>query len=174
MAAQGKLASRRRQVVRKSSVMDSPRKLLHSRQENRVSDVLNENHQDSLFDSESHTGNQSEHRSGSPYWSVESRHADLDSNYGCGDTASVHIHADSAWPNQDGRGVPTSLERCVSCISKLGAPSMSRSSTANTSTLFSPAWTMEPVPTCQHQNPMWGPGSDRISVSSHGTYCLSV
>lgn len=164
MAAQGKLASRRRQVVRKSSAMESPRKFLHSLQENRVSDALSESMHDPSYEADPH--NQSGHRSGSPFWSVESRHTDLDSNYGCGDTASVHMNPDM-WPNPDGRGVPASLERCVSCISKLGAPTMSRSSTANTSTLFSPAWTMEPVPACQHVNPVWG--SDRISVSSHGT-----
>lgn len=165
MAAQGKLASRRRQVIRKSSVVDSPRKLLHSRQENRAPEALNDGQDFADGDLHVHT----DQSRGSPYWSVESRHTDLDSNYGCGDTASVHLHADNVWPSSDGRGVPTSLERCVSCISKLGAPTMSRSSTANTSTLFSPAWTMEPVPVCTHQNSIWGPGSDRISVSSHGT-----
>ncbi|EEB14856.1 conserved hypothetical protein [Pediculus humanus corporis] len=165
MAAQGKLTSRRRQVVRKTSVTDSPRKLLHSRQENRVPDNVNDNHND-FNDGDLH--NQAE-QNGSPYWSIESRPTDLDSNYGCGDTASVHMHQDNAWPHSNEKGLPPSLERCVSCISKLGAPTLSRSSTANTSTLFNPAWTMEPIPVCSHQNPVWASGSDRASVSSHGT-----
>lgn len=138
LAAQGKLATKRRQVVRKAS-MDSPRKMLTPR-----SELLNDSH---MEDPE---------RSSSPYWSVESRRVDMD----CGDTTSVHAAND----------LPTALERCVSCISKLGAPSMSRSSTANTTQLFSPAWTME-QPQCGHQweqsnTQMW---SDRISLSSHGT-----
>ncbi|KAK9687323.1 PTB domain (IRS-1 type) [Popillia japonica] len=49
---------------------------------------------------------------------VDSPYTDLDSNYGCGDVSST-----------DGWGGPP-IERCLSCISKLGA--MSRSSTATT------------------------------------------
>ncbi|XP_022916434.1 uncharacterized protein [Onthophagus taurus] len=49
---------------------------------------------------------------------VDSPYTDLDSSYGCGDVSS------SDW----GGGPP--IERCLSCISKLGA--MSRSSTATT------------------------------------------
>lgn len=139
MAAQGKLASKRRPMVRKSSIIDSPRKMLQPRSEF-LNDSQAEDHE----------------RSSSPYWSMESRRTEMD----CGDTTSVHGTTD----------LPTSLERCVSCISKLGAPSMSRSSTANTTQLFSPAWTME-QPQCGHQweqtnGQMW---SDRISLSSHGT-----
>ncbi|PNF43168.1 hypothetical protein B7P43_G15659 [Cryptotermes secundus] len=143
--------------------------------------------------------------SSSPFWSsAESaagrHHADLDSNYGCGDTASVteipeHFHhQDSGWslvaPDIDRRTVPSSLERCASCISKLGAPSMSRSSTVtNTNTPtgapFSPAWTMDsmsnvpapPMP-CQHHyhihhphchHPRANTSCDRMSLSSHGS-----
>lgn len=49
---------------------------------------------------------------------VDSPYTDLDSNYGCGDSSST-----------DGWGPPP-IERCLSCISKLGA--MSRSSTGTT------------------------------------------
>ncbi|GJQ80044.1 hypothetical protein Trydic_g5023 [Trypoxylus dichotomus] len=49
---------------------------------------------------------------------IDSPYTDLDSNYGCGDVSSA-----------DGWGGPP-IERCLSCISKLGA--MSRSSTATT------------------------------------------
>lgn len=101
---------------------------------------------------------------------------------------------DSGWslvaPDMDRRMVPSSLERCASCISKLGAPSMSRSSTVtNTNTPtgapFSPAWTMDsmanvpapPVP-CQHHyhahhphchHPHTNTSCDRMSLSSHGS-----
>ncbi|GLH03645.1 Uncharacterized protein GBIM_09513 [Gryllus bimaculatus] len=160
------------------------------------------------------------HGSTSPFWSsAESaagqHNADLDSNYGCGDTASVSdlhhepFHAgEGGWGGGEGgggagggaypggRGLPPALERCASCISKLGAPSMSRSSTAtntNTPTAgmvpFSPAWTMDGGPSPQSQPPPQGPmgmplGSmpvchmhyprassscDRSSVSSHSS-----
>jgi len=143
LAAQGKLVSKRKQMVRKSSLMDSPRRILQPR-----SEFLNESQ---IEDPD---------RSCSPYWSMESRHNnDID----LGDTTSVHGTND----------LPTALERCVSCISKLGAPSMSRSSTANTTQLFSPAWTMEQQQqTCSHHWDQVGNGgqwSDRLSLSSHGT-----
>lgn len=90
----------------------------------------------------------------------------------------------------DRRAMPSSLERCASCISKLGAPSMSRSSTVtNTNTPtgapFSPAWTMDnatniPAPSnpCQHHyhvhhphhnHPRSNTSCDRMSLSSHGS-----
>lgn len=55
---------------------------------------------------------------------ADSPYTDLESNYGCGDTAST-----DGWNPQ--------IERCMSCISKLGA--MSRSSTA-TVTIGAPCW----------------------------------
>lgn len=81
---------------------------------------------------------------------------ELDSNYGCGDTASVsdlssEHHYNGAAPGRGGVGAgavpPIGIERCMSCISKLGA--MSRSSTVTTypntpaTTPFNPAWTMD-------------------------------
>jgi hypothetical protein len=56
---------------------------------------------------------------------ADSPYTDLESNYGCGDSIS-----------NDGWGVPP-IERCMSCISKLGA--LSRSSTA-TVTIAAPCW----------------------------------
>lgn len=80
----------------------------------------------------------------SPYWPSAERNQFPD--MGLGDTVSVH-EGDSgdatAWRNGVGN---VTLERCMSCISKLGA--MSRSSTAALTPgakHFSPAWTMEPV-----------------------------
>lgn len=55
---------------------------------------------------------------------ADSPYTDLESNYGCGDTAST-----DGWNPQ--------IERCMSCISKLGA--LSRSSTA-TVTIGAPCW----------------------------------
>lgn len=55
----------------------------------------------------------------------------MDSNFGCGDTVSVSEtldcinDSDVIYPSQ----TVASIERCTSCFSKLGAPSMSRSST---------------------------------------------
>ncbi|CAG9856426.1 unnamed protein product [Phyllotreta striolata] len=56
---------------------------------------------------------------------ADSPYTDMESNYGCGDSIS-----------NDGWGPPP-IERCMSCISKLGA--MSRSSTA-TVTIETPCW----------------------------------
>lgn len=56
---------------------------------------------------------------------ADSPYTDLESNYGCGDSIS-----------NDGWGPPP-IERCMSCISKLGA--LSRSSTA-TVAIAAPCW----------------------------------
>lgn len=80
----------------------------------------------------------------SPYWPSTERNQFQD--MGLGDTASVH-EGDGGDAATWGTGVGNvTLERCMSCISKLGA--MSRSSTAALTPgakHFSPAWTMEPV-----------------------------
>lgn len=75
---------------------------------------------------------------------ADSPYTDLESNYGgCGDSAS-----------QDGWGPPP-IERCMSCISKLGA--LSRSSTATVTTVVgAPCW--------EH-----AACGDRHSVSSGGS-----
>lgn len=57
---------------------------------------------------------------------ADSPYTDLESNYGCGDSIV----------STDGWNAPP-IERCMSCISKLGA--MSRSSTA-TVTIGAPCW----------------------------------
>lgn len=123
------------------------------------------------------------------YWpSQESR--DIDSNYGCGDTVSVSEVNDS-FNNADHhfpRHALSNMERCMSCISKLGAPSMSRSSTATgAGTPASgqpPNWSIiseNHYTTHHHQSQMSGQnggqpkqmqtGLDRMSVcSSHGSY----
>nr|CAH7721355.1 unnamed protein product [Callosobruchus chinensis] len=57
---------------------------------------------------------------------ADSPYTDMESNYGCGDSIS-----------NDGWGPPP-IERCMSCISKLGA--MSRSSTATVTVGATPCW----------------------------------
>ncbi|KAK6630408.1 hypothetical protein RUM43_014753 [Polyplax serrata] len=170
MAAQGRLSLRRRPAVRKSSAIESPRKILEYRRETSPSDRSTENLHHDHVDGKGHRNPLEARQGGSPYWSTEFRSTDLDSNYGCGDATSVHGQIDGcAWSRQDRKCVPNPLERCMSCISKFGVSSLSRSSTANTSTLFNPAWTMEPVTGCTHQSIAWCAASDRISLSSHCT-----
>lgn len=77
----------------------------------------------------------------SPYWpSMERQFQDM----GHGDTASVNETiegTDTPWGSGTGK---VTLERCMSCMSKLGA--LSRSSTAALTPgakHFSPAWTMD-------------------------------
>lgn len=146
-----------------SSDADSPKKQMTFRPETRLSDLtsmdggqISDMNRSAYGDENCCMHNSDDVPCGtiSPYWpSVESQichHGDIDSNYGCGDTASVSemhdaVHHDS-WPG--GGGVVT-LERCMSCISKLGA--MSRSSTVTAAMTpgagshFHPAWTMESV-----------------------------
>ncbi|XP_047106841.1 uncharacterized protein LOC124776045 [Schistocerca piceifrons] len=230
MAAQGKITNRRRAVTRNMSVIDSPRRQVHSR----ASDV------DSLQQSFIHNQTMSSDFSGddfpcpcsrlhrdssSPFWlstetSATGLHsgADLDINFGCGDAMSIsdyhqqhqqhhmlhHHHQHShqlgeVWPSSMvssspvGRGAPSSsaatMERCSSCISKLGAASMSRSSTSTTSypvggVPFNPAWTMDVVGAdgaaaaassspchrhCACARSTASSGCDCMSLSSHGS-----
>lgn len=114
------------------------------------------------------------------YWPSQESRADLDSNYGCGDTVSVSELNDN-FNNESGAHFPRSgqanIERCMSCISKLGAPSMSRSSTATGAgtpasgqppnwSLLASEHTHQPI---NHAKLMQG--LDRMSVcSSHGSY----
>lgn len=80
----------------------------------------------------------------SPYWpSAERTHYP---DMGLGDTASVNETIDGADTTPWNGNGNVMLERCMSCISKLGA--LSRSSTAALTPgakHFSPAWTMEAV-----------------------------
>lgn len=91
LAAQGKLSTKRRTVNKKLSTMDSPRKQ-HSP---RPPDILQDNASyisHNIEDLNNSCICASSNRMS--YWpSQESR--DLDSNYGCGDTASVSENNDS-------------------------------------------------------------------------------
>uniref|UniRef100_A0A8D8QZ40 Protein Dok-7 n=1 Tax=Cacopsylla melanoneura TaxID=428564 RepID=A0A8D8QZ40_9HEMI len=125
LAAEGKIATKRRTISRNMSVLESPRKTI-TNGEFRLSDM--NGGEDSIWPS------------------TETRPPTSD----YGDTTSVtdygghgHNMGDCSWIGE------SSLERCVSCISKLGAGNlgMSRSSTAAgtpaTPSPFTPAWTME-------------------------------
>uniref|UniRef100_A0A182J3F2 Uncharacterized protein n=1 Tax=Anopheles atroparvus TaxID=41427 RepID=A0A182J3F2_ANOAO len=162
MASQGKLASKKRATARKIAALDSPRKGAESRSTNYNDEICTVHIENSNCTCRN------------SYWpSTESR--DLDSNYGCGDTASVSECHDSindldSFP----RNAVANLERCMSCISKLGAPSMSRSSTV-TGTPGAvaplPAWHMM----TEHNNhinqshKLPPPALDRMSLCSHGS-----
>ncbi|XP_045500788.1 uncharacterized protein LOC123698253 [Colias croceus] len=81
----------------------------------------------------------------SPYWPSAER-SNYDDNMGLGDTASVNEMGDGTDNTPWSGNANVMLERCMSCISKLGA--LSRSSTAALTPgakHFSPAWTMEEV-----------------------------
>lgn len=80
----------------------------------------------------------------SPYWPSTERMNFHD--MGLGDTASVNETVEGTDTTPWNASGNVTLERCMSCISKLGA--MSRSSTAALTPgakHFSPAWTMEAV-----------------------------
>ncbi|XP_059607880.1 uncharacterized protein LOC132255751 [Phlebotomus argentipes] len=160
VASQGKLATRRRPVARKLSALDSPRKLSPRPVEDGVS--LSANHH---FHADEGNCMCSSRTS---FWpSQESR--DLDSNYGCGDTVSVSEAHDGLGDGEmfRGRATMSQIERCMSCISKLGAPSMSRSSTAaGTPGLApAPAWTIPEY----HTPTAPAKGHDRMSLCSSHT-----
>ncbi|XP_050080003.1 uncharacterized protein LOC126567764 isoform X1 [Anopheles maculipalpis] len=164
LASQGKLANKKRATAKKIAALDSPRKGAESRSTNYNDEICTVHIENSNCTCRN------------SYWpSTESR--DLDSNYGCGDTASVSECHDSindldSFP----RNTVANLERCMSCISKLGAPSMSRSSTV-TGTPGAvaplPAWHM----LTEHNNhinqthklPPPQLALDRMSLCSHGS-----
>ncbi|XP_055624394.1 uncharacterized protein LOC129767470 isoform X2 [Toxorhynchites rutilus septentrionalis] len=162
LASQGKLATKKRAAAKKITALDSPRKGAESRCTHYNDDICTVHIENSTCTCRT------------AYWpSAESR--DLDSNYGCGDTASVSEGHDSinemdSFP----RSTVANLERCMSCISKLGAPSMSRSSTVTGTpgaVAPTPAWhTMT-----EHNNHInqshisKTPALDRMSLCSHGS-----
>lgn len=180
LASQGKLATKRRAVARKLSAIDSPRKQISPR----PPDIIPEDGCLGHIENSTHACICSINRTS--YWpSQESR--DLDSNYGCGDTVSVSEGNDS-FNDVDHfpRNTMSNMERCMSCISKLGAPSMSRSSTATgAGTPASgqpPNWSLiseqnfpnhsnHCAPAQVHLGVKLIQGLDRMSVcSSHGSF----
>lgn len=166
IAAEGKLTTRKRPNGRESSIQDSPRRQF-SRSETRASD---------FFPSSQHmTAHYDDHcdsckNESSPCWSsTESRHQpELEADYSCRDTVSVSELNDQPgeWRSCSlTRQSTTGLERCASCISKLGTISKSSTSgTAGTGAMRSPA------PTANNSACHLPPRAfDRLSLSSYSS-----
>jgi hypothetical protein len=138
LAAQGKLATRRRPLSRKMSAMDSPRKMLHSRTDTRASDLSS--CADSIASGdiltrsicEAHASATMEDLTGrrSPWSSADSSAHTMDMD-SCSDATSV-VAADL---EMERRGA--AIERCSSCISKLGAISLKGAPS------YTHSWTVE-------------------------------
>ncbi|XP_063695589.1 uncharacterized protein LOC134826997 [Culicoides brevitarsis] len=126
LAAKGNLSSKKRPYAKKLAGIDSPKKGSMSRGTSEIEEICTIHTNDSINDCVCNSSRMS-------YWpSQESR--DLDSQYGCGDTVSVSEAHDSIHDMDNGfsRSALNNMERCMSCISKLGA--MSRSSTITVGT----------------------------------------
>lgn len=175
LASKGNLSSKKRPYAKKLAGIDSPKKHSISRGTSEIEEICTIHTNDSINDCVCNSSRMS-------YWpSQESR--DLDSQYGCGDTVSVSEAHDSIHDMDNGfsRSALNNMERCMSCISKLGA--MSRSSTI---TVGTPAgngpnalvWTTISEHYQMHQsnntltsnsNKSGATVLDRMSLCSHGS-----
>lgn len=170
LAAEGKLTTKKRPLGREQSAQDSPRRQC-SRSETRASDFFPSA---AVYSSTYEEHCDSCKNESSPYWSsAESRQqTELDGDYSCRDTVSVS----SELPDQPGdqwrscsltRQGAAGLERCASCISKLGTVSKSSTliTTATTvSGISSPAGTLNNLG-CHLQPRTF----DRLSLSSYSS-----
>ncbi|KAF9790158.1 hypothetical protein SFRURICE_020896 [Spodoptera frugiperda] len=143
LASQGRLSPRRRpNNFKNSEGADSPKSHKAYRPDTRLSELNTIDHSLPPIDIHNYEEGCEDTGAISPYWPSAERTNFQD--MGHGDTASVNETVEEAatW-----NGVSNvTLERCMSCISKLGA--LSRSSTAALTPgakHFNPAWTMEPV-----------------------------
>ncbi|CAK9821883.1 Protein Dok-7 [Anthophora retusa] len=165
LAAEGKL-TKKRPVSGEQIIQESPRRQF-SRSETRASDFFPSAVYSSTYEEQCDScKNES-----SPYWSsAESRQqTELDRDYSSRDTVSV-----SELPDQPGewrscsltRQGTSALERCASCISKLGTVSKSSTivTTTGSSSISSPAGTMNNLG-C-HLQPRT---LDRLSLSSYSS-----
>ncbi|XP_015431507.1 PREDICTED: uncharacterized protein LOC107187843 isoform X1 [Dufourea novaeangliae] len=165
LAAEGKL-TKKRPLSREQIAQDSPRRQF-SRSETRASDFFPSAVYSSTYEEQCDScKNES-----SPYWSsAESRQqTEPDRDYSSRDTISV-----SELPDQPGdwrscsltRQGTSALERCASCISKLGTVSKSSTlvTTTGVSSMSSPAGTMNNLG-C-HLQPRT---LDRLSLSSYSS-----
>ncbi|XP_003699879.2 uncharacterized protein LOC100879173 [Megachile rotundata] len=165
LAAEGKL-TKKRPLSKEQMIQDSPRRQF-SRSETRASDFFPSTVYSSTYEEQCDScKNES-----SPYWSSaeSSQQTELDRDYSSRDTVSV-----SELPDQPGewrscsltRQGTSALERCASCISKLGT--VSKSSTLVTamgaSSVSSPAGTINNLG-C-HLQPRT---LDRLSLSSYSS-----
>ena len=165
LAAEGKL-TKKRPVGREQIAQESPRRQF-SRSETRASDFF----PSAVYSSTYEEPCDSCKNESSPYWSsTESRQqTELDRDYSSRDTISV-----TELPDQPGewrscsltRQGKSALERCASCISKLGTVSKSSTlaTTTGASSISSPAGTMNNLG-C-HLQPRT---LDRLSLSSYSS-----
>lgn len=171
LAAEGKLTTKKRSPLGREQLQDSPgRQRQCSRAETRASDFFSsavysastyEEHCDSCKNESS------------PYWSsAESRQqTELDGDYSCRDTMSISELPDQQ-PGGEWRSCSltrqgaTGLERCASCISKLGTVSKSSTliTTATISGISSPA--ASTLNNLCHLQPRT---FDRLSLSSYSS-----
>ncbi|XP_071643608.1 uncharacterized protein [Temnothorax longispinosus] len=141
LAAEGKLTTKKRSPLGREqlSLLDSPGRRQCSRAETRASDFFSS----AVYS----TSTYEEHcdsckNESSPYWSsTESRQqTEIDGDYSCRDTVSISELPDQQ-PGSEWRSCSLTrqgaagLERCASCISKLGT--VSKSSTLITTTTMS-------------------------------------
>ncbi|XP_070167747.1 uncharacterized protein [Polyergus mexicanus] len=141
LAAEGKLTTKKRSPLgrEQSMTQDSPGRRQCSRAETRASDFFPST---ALYSTSTYEERcDSCKNENSPYWSsAESRQqtAELDGDYSCRDTMSISELPDQQ-PSGEWRSCSltrqgaTGLERCASCISKLGT--VSKSSTLITATM---------------------------------------
>ncbi|KOB69208.1 Uncharacterized protein OBRU01_13288 [Operophtera brumata] len=144
LASRGRLSPRRRPNNTKRNDAESPKSYKNFRPDTRLSELNTIDHSVPPMDLRLYEDpcTVEEASAISPYWlSMRRQFQDM----GHGDTASVNetIEGTETTPWGSGTGKVT-LERCMSCMSKLGA--LSRSSTAALTPgakHFSPAWTMD-------------------------------
>ncbi|XP_046628070.1 uncharacterized protein LOC124308934 isoform X1 [Neodiprion virginianus] len=163
LAAEGKLSTRKRPTARELAACDSPRRQF-SRSETRVSDSF----PSLLYNTGSYEGQCDNCKNeGSPYWSsTESRQqTDLDSDYGCRDASISELHDQPGeWHSCSiVQGNNSMLERCSSCISKLGT--LSKSSTSGTTSTMTHSSSPAPLGGCQQPLRAF----DRLSLSSYSS-----
>ncbi|XP_034945798.1 uncharacterized protein [Chelonus insularis] len=168
LAAEGKLATRKRPLGRELSAQDSPRRQF-IRSDTRASDFF-----PSTVSYTTTTTYKEQFESckteTSPCWSsTESRHhTELDGDYSCRETSSVTELTDQQTEWRNGslpRQNTSGLERCSSCISKLGAISKNPSGNTTT-TLSSTSGNHLNNPGCHLQQPR---AFDRLSLSSYSS-----
>ncbi|KAK0179499.1 hypothetical protein PV327_005245 [Microctonus hyperodae] len=176
LAADGRLLTRKRPLGRDISSHDSPRRQF-IRSDTRASDffpqTLYSSYKEQSFNKEQFEINKTSEIS--PCWSsTESRHniTELDTDYNCRETGSVIelTNQQSEWRSGSlPRQSTSALERCASCISKLGVISKSSACAAITSTHspISGSNNNNPNnPACHSQQPR---AFDRLSLSSYSS-----
>ncbi|KAL4701945.1 hypothetical protein ACJJTC_010839 [Scirpophaga incertulas] len=152
LAARGLLDPRRRRAHADRGI-ESPKSHQSYRPDTRLSELNTIDRSLPPVDLRHYDDSQGGEQAGaiSPYWPSTERTNFQD--LGLGDTASVNETVEGTETDPWNNPSNVTLERCMSCISKLGA--MSRSSTAALTPgakHFNPAWTMEAVEETLYKN----------------------